>query len=174
MSTQDAKRLDLRGLSDAERDQQVNEAVAAMAGVARLFVLRKPIYDPYGYYRPDACGYTSRLSEAWKVTEEQGRPHVTSALLPDKVIMEPLPLPPYATSADAVMPLLERDGWVALITHSKTWTHASFSPLGEEGFFASVLASPKEGFACEPDFVRRIALAACIALLRADGWEVFQ
>lgn len=142
--------LDLRGLSATERDARVNEAVAVVAGIPKLFVLRKPCYDPCSYYHPNARGYTSRISEAWQVTEEEGRKHVTDPRLPDRVVMEPMRLPPYATSCDAVRPV------EAALTQK---TRAQYETLlvKEYGVPCILYAS---------------ALDRCISLLRANGWEI--
>jgi len=50
--------------------EQINAAIAEACGV-KLFVIHKPIHNPFGYYRENAHGYTSNLAEAWKVTETE-------------------------------------------------------------------------------------------------------
>ena len=73
-----------------------------------LFVIRKPIHDPFGYYRKDACGYCG-LNEAWRVTEEVGRLHIGGRPTDhDRVILEPAPTKPYLTSYDAILPLVQK------------------------------------------------------------------
>lgn len=82
--------------------EQQRVAIAEWVG-PKLFVLHKPIHDPFGYYREDAQGYTGHISEAWKVTEEVARKHVSGRPTdPDRVIAEPAPLPDYCNDLNAI------------------------------------------------------------------------
>lgn len=86
------------------------EALAELDGPP-LFLIHKPIHDPFGYYRKDAKGYTNSIHEAWHVTEEVGRQYATSEHYknePDRVVLVPAPQKPYITSYDAIIPLLEK------------------------------------------------------------------
>ncbi len=77
-------------------------AIAEACG-PRLFVIRKPIYAPFDFYRPNGNGYTGNINEAWKVTEDIARQHVCgSKTTPDRVIMEPAPIPDYLSDLNAM------------------------------------------------------------------------
>lgn len=75
----------------------------------KLFVIHAPKNSPYGYYyREGAHGYTGSLSDAWKVTEEEGRKYTLYAdskpgdrAYPERVVLEPAPLPDYFRCLDA-------------------------------------------------------------------------
>lgn len=130
----DTKTLDLRGLGDAERDAKINAALAAIDGYGvKKFVACESLYELYkGNAR---YGYRCDTeAEAWTYA------------------------PPYATSADAVLPLLEKfPRWdagcgagiygVVVTVNATQWER----PKGEASNFA---------------------LAACYAILRANGWNV--
>lgn len=81
--------------------EQQRIAIAEWCG-DRLFVIHKPIRDPFGYYRENAQGYTN-LEHAWRVTEGVAKRYVggkpTEA---DRVIMEPAPLPDYLNDLNAM------------------------------------------------------------------------
>lgn len=114
------KQLDLRGLTDAERDTKVNVAIALMQGMEVKLTPKKD------------CG-------AW-VKPNGGHP-------------EWFVIPSCATSADAVLPLLEKfDSW------------ASEKIPGREHCVTA-------GDYCGP-FAPTFTLAACYAILRANGWEI--
>lgn len=85
-------------------DTEINQAIADLSG-PRLYVLRKPIHDPFGYYRDNACGYTGSAAGAWKVTEEEAKKYITGPAYknePDKVIMEPAAVPNYVGDLNAM------------------------------------------------------------------------
>lgn len=68
----------------------------------KLFVIHKPIHDPFGYYREKGHGYTT-LAEAWRVTEEVGKQYIGGRSTdPDRVILEPAPSPDYLTDLNAM------------------------------------------------------------------------
>ncbi len=68
----------------------------------KLFVIRKQIHDPFGYYREKAAGYTTR-AEAWQVTEEEGRKYISGRPTDnDRVVLEPAPMPDYPSDLNAM------------------------------------------------------------------------
>lgn len=76
-------------------DQQLNNLVAEAIGLDE-WVITKNGY----YYRPNACGYTDRLSEAWKVPLETAKKYEMYADNPkvafyDKVLIEKAPTPDF-------------------------------------------------------------------------------
>ncbi len=105
-------------------------AIAEACG-PRLFVIRKPIHSPFDLYRPNANGYTNNVAEAWQVTEEVARKHVSGRKTdPDRVIMEPAPLPDYLSDLNAMHEAektLHGNNWrpyhdkLAIITMSGPW-----------------------------------------------------
>jgi len=79
-------------------------AIAEACG-PKLYMICKPIHAPFCYYRPNAKGYTNNTSEAWKVTAEEAKKHVTGKSYegePDRVISEPAPLPDYLNDLNAM------------------------------------------------------------------------
>jgi hypothetical protein len=90
-------------------DATVIRKMAERDPAAHLWVIRK-----HGlYYRPNAHGYTSHISEAWMLPEDEARKHIYP-YAPDPVTMLKPPLPPYLTSRDALAPILEglsEDEW---------------------------------------------------------------
>lgn len=84
--------------------EQINTVIAEWCG-EKLFVIRKPIHDPFGYYRKNAQGYTCNINEAWKVTAEVAAKYTTGPAYenePDKVIAEPAPIPNYYGDMNAI------------------------------------------------------------------------
>lgn len=82
---------------------KINKAIAEWMNL-RLFVIHKPIHDPFGYYRENAHGYTSNINEAWKVTAEVAAKYTTGPAYenePDKVIAEPAPIPNFYKDLNA-------------------------------------------------------------------------
>lgn len=76
-------------------DQELNNLVAQAIGLDE-WVITKNGY----YYRPNACGYTDRLSEAWKVPLETAKKYEMYADNPkvafyDKVLIEKAPTPDF-------------------------------------------------------------------------------
>lgn len=123
-----AKTLDLRGLSNAERDAMVNCAIAETQGWidCRLTKRGFPIGQKPGTM---AESYSS--------------------------------IPPYSTSADAVLPLLEmRTPWRA-------------DCGGEHGYFVQVWKGiSSSGQPYETGNAQAFPLAACLALLRANSYDL--
>lgn len=146
--TTPTKVLDLRGLSATERDVRVNKAVAVVAGY-RVESKDPNNYDgevyPYRLRRPDG-----QAVGAWWKKEEDAWNHG---------------VPPYATSCDAVIPLLGKCSDVEINrVEGDGWQVSIMDVRREDGVTTtSVLA---EGW--EDTF----PLAACYALLRANGWDV--
>lgn len=84
---------------NAEKQQ-----IAIASKLPKLFVIHKPIHDPFGYYRENGHGYTT-LDQAWRVTEDVARKHITGPAYenePDRVVMEPAPIPDYLNDLNAV------------------------------------------------------------------------
>ncbi len=76
-------------------DQQLNNLVAEAIGLDE-WVITKNGY----YYRPDACGYTSNLAEAWKVPLETAKKYEMYADNPrvpfcEKVLIQKAPDPDF-------------------------------------------------------------------------------
>lgn len=123
--TTSSKLLDLRGVTDDERNARLNEAVAVIAG------------EPH----------------VRRVTD-YSRLHVEVGEYPDTLRVT------YATSCDAVMPLLEKYAWRAT-AYAEGISVRFSTQVGVNGiaFYADTLAPT-------------LALAFCIALLRANGIKV--
>jgi hypothetical protein len=82
-------------------DAQKNAAVAEIVG-RQLYVLVKQGY----YYRPGAHGYTSSLSDAWKLPLDEAKKYEMYANDPrvpgnEKVLIETAPIPSYTTDLNA-------------------------------------------------------------------------
>lgn len=95
-------------------DEELRVTCAEAAGHVQLYYIRKPRYAPFDYYRPDACGYTSRPDEAWKVTKEVADTRTyLSDLRPghehygERVIAEPVPPPDYPADLNAMHEAVE-------------------------------------------------------------------
>ena len=83
-------------------NQEINIAIAEACGL-RLFVLHKPLHDPFGYYRENANGYTNDIEKAWRVTAEIAAKYVNGREdQPDRVIAEPAPVPNYCNDLNAM------------------------------------------------------------------------
>ena len=133
--------LDLRGLSATERDARVNVEIARLAGISPEY--REQYAEPWGYFTGEVFQVTTGQVKVFK------------------------PLPPYATSCDAVMPLLEKhafrfEGGKAMGCQYGVVICGSdlFTEWNKGGWYRGI----HETF----------PLAACYALLRANGWEIFQ
>lgn len=119
------KTLDLRDLSEADRDAEVNEAVSLIAGESP---------DSWLCYHCGFEAYRHRMGDQ----EHSFTPEFT----------------PYATSADAVIPILEKYCW------TKT-------ELGEVIIWNGRTIAGASGREKYP-----LSLAACFAILCANGYEV--
>lgn len=76
-------------------DTEMRIAIAEACGVAnRWFIMKRG-----RYYRPNACGYTSDIKEAWIVTEEEANKHVYPHDEP--VTKHRAPLPDYPNDLNA-------------------------------------------------------------------------
>lgn len=76
-------------------DQQLNNLVAEAIGLDEWVIIKGGYY-----YRPDACGYTSNLSEAWKVPLETAKRYEMYADNPhvhfyEKVLIQKAPTPDF-------------------------------------------------------------------------------
>lgn len=95
-------------------EQEINAAIDEALG-PKLFVLHKPIHDPFGYYRENAHGYTNNILEAWKVPWEVAQKYITySDSYQDKVVAEPAPTPNYTRDLNAIRAIrktLTADQW---------------------------------------------------------------
>lgn len=81
---------------------QINIAIAEFMG-PKLFVIAKHINDPFCYYRENARGYTYKIEEAWKVPEEVGSGYINGGPdQPDRVVIEPAPIPNYFGDLNAM------------------------------------------------------------------------
>jgi hypothetical protein len=134
-----AKTLDLRNLTPEARNAALNEAMAVVAGLT----VATSISDPAdGRYWPPALATQRRLRWA------------SSCSVPY--------IPPYATSCDAVMPLLEQYSVMVERVCYEDW---------------EVRLDPSDAPDDGSDYTQRATgdtfpIATCIALLRAHGWEV--
>ncbi len=152
--------LDLRKLADSERLARLNEAVAIhVARIEQSYTVSKGGY----YYRPPAIGYTAEIDEAARYTKAVATEHCRGCR---ELRMEPLPYPPFATSADVVLPLLEKSGKDIIVV----WSGGSWSVqiqedrnVGTEDYDVATIGE-YDG--------PSLAECACIALLRANGCEV--
>lgn len=73
------------------RKAAIEDEIIARSEEAELFVIHKPIHDPFGYYRENAYGYTT-LSDAWRVPWDVAMRYVSGRPTdPDRVIAEPAP-----------------------------------------------------------------------------------
>jgi hypothetical protein len=82
-------------------DEIVIERLAKRMGVSDQWVLMKRGL----YYRPNAKGYTSSVSEAWVVSSTEADKHVYPHDEP--ITKHPAPKPAYLKSLDALQPVLK-------------------------------------------------------------------
>lgn len=144
-------------------------AIAEACGV-RLFVLHKPIHDPFGYYRENACGYTGNITEAWRVTAEVARKYATGRSdEPDRVIAKPAPAPDYLNDLNAIT--------AALTKLCKKFHLRCYCNSGLDGTWECVLTESETPncIPCDGDHYGsgpRLTDAMCEAFLRTIGkWE---
>lgn len=82
-------------------DKEINEAIANT--MPKLFIIRKPLHAPFDLYRPDACGYTNNVADAWQVPEDVAKKHSCgSETDSDRVIYERVPTPNYCKDLNAM------------------------------------------------------------------------
>lgn len=128
------KILDLSGLSETERNSNVNAALSETIGWKREYTFISQESPTAG-----------QEIQAW--VSPSGKTSISE-------------LPPYATSADAVLPLL------------KTYWEVNAGTLGDGHAQVTVefWGAPKDqhGEGAAPTF----PLAACFALLRSHGWTI--
>lgn len=89
-------------------------AIAKAVGVAGLFVINKPRYAPFGYYRENGKGYTATLENAWKVSEEVGQKYTMYTDAPTgtseweyRIVLEPTPIPDYLNDLNSAFTFVE-------------------------------------------------------------------
>lgn len=146
--------LDLRHLAPPQRDAAVDEAVAMhVAKWEPKWLLMKRGF----YYRPGAQGYTAIIAEAGRFDHADAERDVSSSHGEVSMIAETPP--PFATSADAVLPLLPKT------KGGDFWT-VDAGYLGARACIRNSNGIKSEGAA------PTLPLAACLALLRAHGVEV--
>lgn len=136
-------------------DEALSALVAEhVAGFKKSFFLMKRGY----YYRPEAKGYTATTEDAGRYSEEEIKLHVAPG--EDAVTAHAVPVPPFATSANDVLPLLEKlHAWQ--VTHEEGRYHnASVHPVSPGNWF----------YAVGDTFARSV----CFALLRAHGCEIVE
>lgn len=107
--------------------------IAALASLdgPPLFVIHKPIHDPFGYYRENAHGYTT-LAEAWTVTEEVGKRYIGGRPTDyDRVVLEPAPTKPYLTNFDPTIRLIQKRG-MQTVLHETFWITATPASLAAD------------------------------------------
>lgn len=83
-----------------------NKAIAEMD--EQLYLIVKQGF----YYRPNAKGYTSCLSEAWKLPREEAAKYQMYEAHPDvpyseKVLIEPVPIPAYTEDLNAIRKVIQ-------------------------------------------------------------------
>ena len=144
---------------DQMTPERINTVIAEWCG-EKLFVIRKPFRDPFGYYRKNAQGYTGNINEAWKVTAEVAAKYTTGPDYenePDKVIAEPAPIPNYYSDLNACR---EAETKIA----EKRYSDALMRVIQDELCCGAVEARYKTATATAPQ--------RCEALLRTIGrWE---
>lgn len=141
-----AKTLDLRGCSAEKRDSSVTRAIAIIAGYSAI---HNPTAkeDLFPWYLTNPAGVTTG---GWR-TEDSAWSHG---------------IPSYATSADAVLSLLEKAGNIVIVRDSSVWS----VDINEER--GSVETDDYDVVTIGTDEAPTLAQAACVALLRANGWEI--
>ncbi len=113
----------------------------------KLYVIRKPMHDPFGFYRPEAKGYTGSLAEAWKVTKEVAEKYIChgkAALEPDRVIMEPAPLLNPLESRDDFAAILAAQTEAVQIGFARRMTHTLDINTTSTQFVIKMLLAPLE------------------------------
>lgn len=130
----------LNELTDAE----LSECFAVeVANYEPLFAVEKGDL----YYRPGGCGYTRSLHEAGRYTKEEGQRQICRG---EPMRLVSIPTPPFSTSADAVLPWLEKLECLTIHRHAGQWLVQSYTGIAVGNTFAR---------------------AACIALIEAKRRE---
>lgn len=141
--------LNLQNLSDAERNDAVNEAVAELDGWSHRLATHENPIERGGYKLPTTFG---RSIEAWW---KENDPECRGVYgFPKR----------YTTSSDAVMPLIEKTGFVVTVFESGVWSVEIKEETGAGETYDCKTVGEEDG----PIF----AFTACIAVLRAHGIEV--
>lgn len=83
-------------------DQEINQAIAEACGFD-LFVIVKRGF----YYRPNACGYTNSIAEAWKLPRAEAKRYEMYVDRSDvnqceKVLIQSAPTPDYCNDLNAM------------------------------------------------------------------------
>jgi hypothetical protein len=136
-------------------DQKLAEVFAAE--VAEIKEPQWLIMKGGYYFRPLARGYTSQLAEAGRFTEEYARDYERTSHGDCRAERDAIP--PFTTSADAVLPFLERLGLFPEIM--RPW-HNMLSPGPEDEAKRVWEVRFDTVWSISPTFAR----ALCIALIR--------
>lgn len=151
--------MNLNDAIDGKLDAELN-AVFQEAFEPRAFVIYKPIYGDWGYYRAKGAGYTTR-DRAWRVTEQEGAEYVSGRKTDsDRVILQPAPQLDYINAMESL----------GLIHKAEK----TLTPLQ----FRSYLKNLACQFTDHPDdgYIRAVTANACrrvISLLQTVKPEVF-
>ena len=78
-------------------NEEKSRRIAKFCGKDNLFVLKKRGL----YYRPDGCGYTDNISEAWQLKEEDADKHTYP--YDEPVTKHPAPIPDYFSDFGAIL-----------------------------------------------------------------------
>jgi hypothetical protein len=144
----DMTTLDLRPLTLAARIAALNEAVAKLDGWECRVATRENPVDHGGMRLPNH--FSLNPIEAWW---KDGDPaHTGTYCMP----------PRFATSCDAVMPLLEKQG---------AWRSERVDTVGPDPYQVEIDGNI-HGLYHRSGWQPTLPVAACIALLRAHGVEV--
>jgi hypothetical protein len=144
-------KLDLRGLSEAERNAEINAAVAEASG---RYKWRNDFNTHKSWLLPiETSAGIPLASELFKCRDTGSCPR-------------------YATSADAVLPLMEKECALYRLELAEHYPAEPQHGIPQQ-WNVTIIKTEPHGFshniyANAPTF----ALAACIALLRANGVEV--
>ncbi len=139
---------------------ELNQRLAELVGHDEWMILKRGYY-----YRPNGNGYTSSLSEAWKLPKSKAKKHEMYVDRKDvdyceKVFIEQAPIPNYCQSLDAVAlveaGLTDGDcqlyiGHLAKVTDAEFYPFAGTEPLWNH--FKIYTASARQ---------RTIALIQCL------------
>lgn len=93
--------MNLKDAINGKLDTELN-VVFQKTFEPRSFVIYKPIYGDWGYYREKGAGYTTR-DRAWRVTEQEGKLYVSGRLTDsDRAILQPAPQLDYINALESL------------------------------------------------------------------------
>lgn len=134
--------------------ESIRIACAEAMGLGNRWVLMKRGF----YYRPNAHGYTSALSEAWIVDEETANRHTYPHDEP--VTKHPAPLPDIMDANHTVTLIehLAKEGWLCQTNHRQGEVECVFHRMGDGSVnnFASIHESEEHGHSA-PTFQEAVA-----------------